>query len=31
MIDSKDNLEESMYIIGTVGPNVKDRAVLKGI
>jgi pyruvate kinase len=31
MIDSKDNLEESMYIIGTVGPNVKDRTVLKGI
>jgi len=31
MIDSKDNLEDSMYIIGTVGPNVKDRTVLKGI
>ena len=31
MINSKDNLEESMYIIGTVGPNVKDRTVLKGI
>lgn len=26
-----DNLEENMYIIGTVGPNVKDRNSLKGI
>lgn len=26
-----DNLEESMYIIGIVGLNVKDRNLLKGI
>ena len=31
MNNGKNNLEESMYIIGTVGPNVKDRSILKGI